>query len=126
MPYKDPEVRKAKHAEYSKAYYEKNKKEVIRKVRARRKAHKEWFVSYKEQLSCTICGESRPAALDFHHVTPVDEDQKVNELVKDGHCWPKIMREIEKCIVLCANCHRIHHYDERQEKKNKKLATSLK
>lgn len=122
MPYKDPEVRKAKHAEYSKAYYEKNKAKVISNKNARKKELTVQFAEFKATLSCTKCGESHPATLDFHHTDPKDTDQKLNELVKDGHAWPRIMREIEKCVVLCANCHRIHHYEERQEKKQLTLA----
>jgi hypothetical protein len=126
MPFKDLEVRKEKQAGYSKSYYEKNKKEVIRKINAKKKIHREWFVNYKKQLSCTVCGEDRPATLDFHHVTPTNTNKKVHKLVSDGHTKTRILEEIEKCIVLCSNCHRIHHHEERELKKIKKLANKQK
>jgi phage FluMu gp28-like protein len=117
MPYKDLEVRKEKQAGYSKTYYEKNKKEVIRKINAKKKAHKEWFVNYKKQLSCSDCGESRSATLDFHHIKPCKSDKKIHKLVSDGHTKARLLKEIEKCVVLCSNCHRIHHHEERKNKK---------
>ena len=117
MPYKDLEVRKVKQAGYSKTYYEKNKKEVIQKINVRKKANKEWFAKYKKQLSCVDCGESRSATLDFHHSDPKKTDQKLHKLVSDGHTKIKILKEIAKCIVLCSNCHRIHHEKERKNKR---------
>jgi hypothetical protein len=117
MPYKDLAVRKEKQAGYSKTYYEKNKKEVIRKINVKKKIHKDWFVKYKKQLSCVDCGESRTATLDFHHTDPKNTDKKVHKLVSDGHTKIRIQKEIDKCIVLCSNCHRIHHEEERKNKR---------
>lgn len=125
MPYKDLEVRKEKQAGYSKTYYEKNKKEVIRKINARKKTHKKWFTEFKATKSCTVCGENRPATLDFHHVTPINTNKKVHKLVSDGHTKTRIQKEINKCIVLCSNCHRVHHEEERKNKR-KIVATFLK
>jgi hypothetical protein len=125
MPYKDLEVRKEKQAGYSKTYYEKNKKEVIQKINAKKKAHKEWFAKFKATKSCTICGESRPATLDFHHTDPKKTNKKVHKLVSDGHTKIRLLKEIEKCVVLCSNCHRVHHEEERKNKR-KLVATSLK
>jgi hypothetical protein len=126
MPYKDLKVRKEKQAGYSKSYYEKNKKEVMQKINARKKTHKEWFTTFKSTLKCTVCGEDRPATLDFHHVTPTNTNKKVHKLVSDGHTKTRILEEIEKCIVLCSNCHRIHHHEERELKKNKKTCKQAK
>jgi hypothetical protein len=125
MPYKDPEVKKAKHAEYSKTYYEKHKEKIISKNSVRRKKIVAEFAAFKATKSCIKCGESHPATLDFHHTDPQKTDKKVYELAKDGHFWLRIMREIDKCVVLCSNCHRIHHYEERKNKR-KIVATSLK
>ena len=125
MPFKDLAVRKAKQAGYSKTYYEKNKKEVITKINDRKKVTRAWFRAYKSDLACKICKENRPATLDFHHTKPCKSDKKVNELVSDGHTKTRIQKEIDKCIVLCSNCHRIHHEKERK-KKLKLVATSLK
>ena len=125
MPYKDLEVRKEKQVGYSKSYYEKNKKEVMRKINARKKMHREWFTTFKSTLKCTDCGESRPATLDFHHTDPKKTNKKVHKLVSDGHTKIRIQKEIEKCVVLCSNCHRIHHEEERKNKR-KLVATSLK
>lgn len=119
MPFKDPEVRRAKQAIYSKNYYEKNKTEVINKINARKKVNRAWFRAYKAALSCIECGENHPAVLDFHHKNPKKTDKKVNELVSDGHTKHRIQAEIDKCEVLCANCHRKHHHEER--KKSTKL-----
>ena len=124
MPFKDLEVRKEKQAIYSKSYYEKNKKEVIQKINEKKKVHREWFALFKSTLKCTVCGEDRSATLDFHHVTPTNTNKKVHKLVSDGHTKTRILKEIDKCVVLCSNCHRVHHEEER---KNKKLvATFLK
>jgi hypothetical protein len=117
MPYKDPELRKLKQAGYSKSYYEKNKKEVIAKINAKKKLHKEWFAEFKATKSCADCGESRTATLDFHHTDPKSTDRKVHKLVSDGHTKLRIQKEIDKCIVLCSNCHRIHHHEERENKR---------
>jgi hypothetical protein len=117
MPFKDPEKRRIKQAEYSKKYYEANKKAVIKKINAKKKVNRAWFTAYKATLSCIICGENHPAALDFHHKKPQKTDKKVNDLVSDGHTKIRIQAEIDKCEVLCSNCHRKHHHDEREARK---------
>ena len=63
---------------------------------------------YKENKGCAKCGEKRFYLLDFHHT---DQDQK--EFTISNHTrktFEKILPEIEKCVVLCANCHREYHY----------------
>ena len=56
-----------------------------------------------------ICGYDRYlGALDFHHLDP---NKKSFGLSKKGltHSWEKIKSEIDKCILVCANCHRELH-----------------
>jgi hypothetical protein len=117
MPHKDPEIRKQKQKLYSKKYYEKNKKEIIKKHLAHKRGIAKRFAEYKATLHCTRCGQNHPATLDFHHVEKSKDNVHLHLLVRGGHFWKRIMQEVDKCVVLCANCHRIHHYDEEQEKK---------
>ena len=112
MPYKDLKVRKAKGAGYSKKYYEANKEKAIAANAVNRKKKRKAFQEWKATLSCSNCGFSHVAALDFHHTDTSVKDQIVSELVRQGR-FKKAKEEIEKCIVLCANCHRIHHYEEK-------------
>lgn len=115
MPYKDLEVRKAKHKEYSKKYYEKNKAKVQAAVNINRRTARQAFRMFKASLSCTKCGENHPATLDFHHHTPHKDNIKISKLLADGR-FSLAMSEIkEKCIVLCSNCHRKHHYEEQKK-----------
>jgi hypothetical protein len=119
MPYKDPKVSKKKHKEYSAKYYENNKEAEKARINERRdKKRKEWK-DYKASLSCSKCGFSHPACIDFHH-PPGTKEHSVNTLAQNGR-FKLAYKEVAKCIVLCANCHRIHHYDERQKKKEAKL-----
>lgn len=64
---------------------------------------------------CVKCGEKHPACLDFHH-----REGKKDKLGNIGEirnfAFPKLLAEIAKCDILCSNCHRIHHHDERQSK----------
>jgi transcription elongation factor Elf1 len=64
---------------------------------------------YKKTIACARCGESHWAALDFHHEDPAEKDDAVSHLVNNGYSWARVKAEIDKCTVLCANCHRKHH-----------------
>ena len=114
MPYKDPKVKKTKGAGYSKKYYEANKAKAIAANAATRKKKRAAFQEWKATLSCTQCGFSHVAALDFHHTDAKDKDGIVSDLLRSGK-FKKARAEAEKCIVLCANCHRIHHYEEKKK-----------
>lgn len=116
MPYKDLEKRKLKHRESSKKYYEANKNEVIQKSKTRRKSMRTQWMEYKKTLSCIKCGLSHPAIIDFHHVNPTAGDRKLFEILRCDN-FTAALEEIKKCVPLCANCHRIHHHDERIAKK---------
>jgi heterodisulfide reductase subunit B len=117
MPYKDESVRKSKNREYSRKDYEGNYAKRRQSLAARKKELKQEWDTFKATLACTKCGFSHSAALDFHHEDPSTKEHSVNQLISDGR-FRKAYEEIKKCIVLCANCHRIHHY---KEKKNPAL-----
>jgi hypothetical protein len=112
MPYKDPEVRKAYHKLKSRKHYEENREEVIKKTAEKKKQFKKEWTIFKCTLKCTKCGFDHPAALDFHHVDPSKKEANIHKLLSNGQ-HAKLRIELEKCIVLCSNCHRIHHYEEK-------------
>jgi hypothetical protein len=71
------------------------------------------YLQYKSTKKCERCGFSDPRALTFHHRSRDDKDFTVSEIGKSGKSFESILKEIEKCDVLCANCHSILHADER-------------
>jgi len=109
MPYKDPEKRKEMQKIYRKRHYEKNKEKIIEDVSSRKKEIREWFLNLKKQYKCLKCGESNYRCLDFHHMSD-NKFKDVNKMVHHGNSKKKILEEIDKCEVLCANCHRKLHY----------------
>jgi hypothetical protein len=80
-----------------------SKKQVIKK--------REWFQSIKSGFCCKICGDNRPPVLDFHHRDSAGKDFTVSQMV-NRFSRKRILEEIEKCDILCANCHRILHFDK--------------
>jgi len=73
-----------------------------------RKRLKQRAVDYKGG-SCNLCGYNRCVeALQFHHRDP---DQKDFGIAKSGRChtWEKVQEELDKCDMLCANCHAETH-----------------
>lgn len=115
MATKDPVKRRAQW----KKWYEDNKRkpEYRKRLREfddnRRKQLIEWFCEYRKTLSCAKCGFAHPAALDFHHRNPEEKLYEVSVMPGKSISKDKILAEIAKCDVLCANCHRIFHYEEK-------------
>ena len=57
---------------------------------------------------CSSCGyDKSSSALEFHHVVPSEKEYAWDELRKMS--WGKILAELEKCVLVCANCHREIH-----------------
>lgn len=63
----------------------------------------------KESQGCSICGMRNGYCLDYHHVDPKTKKKEVGLMAGNSFSISTIMKEIAKCIVLCSNCHRIHH-----------------
>jgi hypothetical protein len=119
MPYKDPDVRRAKQQGYAAKHYKHNTEEVKAANKEKRSSLKKEWKAYKATLYCVKCGFNHTAALDFHHTDPNNKTGSVNQFVSDGR-FKAAFEEMKKCVVLCANCHRIHHHEERHAAKKKK------
>lgn len=78
-----------------------------------RLSRREWFSNLKKTLKCERCGVDDYRVLDFHHKDPSTKDWEVANMVSGRFSKEKILAEIEKCKVLCANCHRIEHWEEK-------------
>lgn len=80
----------------------------VGRQRARRVAKKHKAIQYKGWC-CSVCGYSKcEAALDFHHMDPSKKDADFTQM--KNWTWESIQEEIDKCILVCSNCHReIHH-----------------
>jgi hypothetical protein len=104
-----------KMREHRKKWYDKNIESEREKARVRQKNRRvefnKWYYEYKSKLSCKNCGFSHPAALDFHHRDRDEKDFNPSDM-RNYTNKKKFLKEIEKCDVLCSNCHRVLHYNE--------------
>ena len=123
MPYADPIKRK----QFLAAYYQSHKAE--HKVRAKvwRRENRETFKRNTEQYrqktvvwirelrvksGCVDCGERHPGVLDFHHLDPATKEFTPSFF--NNRSRDVILRELAKCVVLCANCHFKRHWNEKR------------
>lgn len=93
-------------------YYRNNKQEELARVRDFKKKYVEWFKELKSKLVCKECQESHPATLQFHHLDPNEKEIGIADAITRKWSKNKVLREIEKCDVLCGNCHLKLHWNE--------------
>lgn len=63
------------------------------------------YFEYMKDKSCIKCGEANIACLHFDHREPDRKSFMICRGVSDGIGWEKILLEMDKCDILCANCH---------------------
>lgn len=102
----DKEGQARRWKKYYDAHPEKHKARRI----ASQQANCDFIDSFK--TCCAKCGITDKRVLDFHHI---DDSTKLFTLASRriaGYAQDKIKEEIDKCEVVCANCHRIIHWEE--------------
>jgi len=120
MPWKDKsryktERYKAFQAKWSNDWYHRNKQRVIANNVQRKQEMREWYHELRQGLTCADCGQTHPATLHFHHRNPAEKEFSISNAVSRGKTLSSIQKEISKCVVLCANCHAIRHYDHNKD-----------
>lgn len=106
------EERVANKQAYMRQYRQDNKVKLTevsklkqRKTRATNKAKAVEYLGGK----CTHCDlvSTHLCVYDFHHVDMNEKEADPGSLLH--YSWTRIQKELDKCILLCANCHRIEH-----------------
>ena len=109
-------MRKNKLTAEEKRQYERNWYKTIGKEK-RITANKKWehkkldeFREIKKTLKCNRCSENHIACLEFHHIDPSGKEGNIGQICR-SYSTERLLKEIEKCEILCANCHRKLHYN---------------
>lgn len=98
-----------KHGKNSKGQqtYRSDCKECQRKYDLNRKTERENFVN-AQKIKCIKCGETDKSKLHFHHIDPSKKDFTIGQM--RNYSLEKYQEEINKCVVLCAHCHKTFHW----------------
>ena len=95
---------------YSKEHYKKRPWRYKEISKARKEKVVSFVREFKSERGCYACGYNRhPEALDLHHLDPSSKEYSISTLISNRVCEDVIIKELEKCIVLCSNCHRELH-----------------
>jgi len=108
------ELHKKTQRQYNKTWHQNNKDKRRKYNLATKLKLKQYIIDIKSVQGCKLCGFSHPAALDFHHRDPMGKEFAVAVAIRNGYGLNKIKTEIAKCDLICANCHRILHWNEKQ------------
>jgi hypothetical protein len=116
MPYADPEKRRECQRRCQARWYAKNKAKQMGANRRWRRSISDRLSKIRVALGCAVCGEKHPAVLDFHHIDPTKKTMNFSDDIMRGlRSLDQIIVEIGKCTVLCSNCHRKLHWEQRMK-----------
>tara|TARA_B100002019_G_C20868201_1_gene402687 strand:+ start:52 stop:552 length:501 start_codon:yes stop_codon:yes gene_type:complete len=105
MVHKCPEKRR----QYKQEHHQKTKKKK-RKQQNQLKDKRKIFILEEMQKrgnKCAKCGFSDIRALDWHHLDPSKKVDSISNLERNRVSMNKLQSELDKCELVCANCHRI-------------------
>lgn len=103
MAYSDPHDPRLKQKR--REHYYANKEVYKERARAREAEMRKYVVD-KKRVPCYDCGvQYNPWVMDFDHRDPTEKVGGIGPLIKRGS-WDLLLAELEKCDVVCANCHR--------------------
>ena len=89
---------------------EEKRKKNYNRVKSFRQKTKEKAIEYKGG-KCEKCGYNKCSwAFEFHHLDSEEKDFGISSYATLA--WDKIKKELDKCVMVCANCHRELHYEE--------------
>ena len=96
--------------EYKRIWHQKNKHRrnpiMQNQKRARRQESERKLYAYMKEHPCVDCGETDILVLEFDHKNPEKKRTEIAILLKGGYSFKTIKKEIDKCDVRCANCHK--------------------
>ena len=106
-----------------------NKELVNHYSKSHRDTRREFLDIIKLEEGCQICGyNEHPRALQFDHINPAEKLFTIAGLLTCS--MDKLLTELEKCRVLCANCHSIHSWQEQhwksKDKENHRIEIAIK
>jgi NAD-dependent dihydropyrimidine dehydrogenase PreA subunit len=100
-------IKKQELLEYQRKYRLENKNKINLRAQLKKEATQDAAIQYLGG-KCSRCLNSYPRIVyDFHHKNPETKDFILSEHWGDSR--EKIWAELDKCILLCANCHRLEH-----------------
>lgn len=116
---RDPRKQTKKSREYTDArklylqkHYQENKAAKQAYTRGRKREMYYKIFCHRYQLRCVRCGESDYRVLDYDHIDPSTKVDSISGLISRGSAWWRVEEELEKCQVLCSNCHRIKTFED--------------
>ena len=110
MPYKDPKKQKEAQARY----YQDNKDRYAERNQIKRSAIRQYLMDWKESTPCADCGERFPYyVMDFDHRDPSEKSFNISNWSNTTGSLETLKKEISKCDVVCANCHRHRTWSQR-------------
>ena len=102
-----------KNREYQAKWWQANKELQILRVKNRVLILRQLLKEYKEKRPCMDCNQYYPSyVMDFDHRE--DKALNVSNAPARGWSWERTLKEIDKCDLICANCHRIRTW-QREE-----------
>jgi len=94
--------------EYKRAYTDENREHIYSKQKERQRNNKRKAIEHLGG-KCSKCNNVYPEYVyDFHHKDPSEKEKSIARML--SRKWDRLKVEIDKCVLLCANCHRIVHH----------------
>jgi hypothetical protein len=99
------------------SHYTANRAYYIQKARRRRQRvvqeTRNWLTEYLDEHPCVDCGNRDIRVLEFDHRDRMTKVLAVAVLARGGYGLDRVKAEVAKCVVRCANCHRIRTHQQR-------------
>jgi hypothetical protein len=90
----------------------KDKKDLYLAQKRHRLKVRSKLLDFLRAKSCIDCGENDPVVLEFDHCSPDEKFKAVSKMLSGHYSWESISKEINKCEIRCANCHRRKTYKQ--------------